>query len=438
MGDLTKNFSRAEFASPDGVPVPAEYEANLLELAQQLQVLRDRAGKPISIHSAYRSPAHNKAVGGVPSSRHTTAQAADFDIQGETPANAYCRVENLIGGRKMKQGGLGIYATHVHYDTRGSEARWSKGAPVPDCPPAAQNGTDRNISAAGLAFIAKWEGFVPRLYNDAVGHCTVGIGHLVHRGNCDGRASEQPYRNGISYADAIALKKRDAVRFVAAVNDGVTVPLNQNQFDALVSFAFNLGVGVIGTASFIRQLNQGNYAAVPPGLMLYNKAGDPPRVLEGLTNRRQAEADLWNTPEQEEDEMTPEEMLDAMLRLKVPIIPRTPGGTVRKVPLRNLLHLAWYGSHRAVYTEMWIGDAIGNQRLQKPLQRAWLGWEQLQRLTSTVGRLRAALKAHADSPHADGDAGSADLSAVADLIGELEDGLRAIGEEGGGEPEGGQ
>ncbi len=169
----------------------------------------------------------------------------------------------------------------------------------------------RNISNRGLALIEEFEGFRRDLYNDLTpqlpishpnsdGHCTVGIGHKVHDGICDGRGSEAPYRNGISHADALALKKKDAKRYVKGVNDAVTVPLNQNQFDALVSFTFNLGVGTLQRATFLGRLNKGKYAAVPPGLKLYVKAKG--KRLEGLVRRRQAEADLWNTPPDEEED----------------------------------------------------------------------------------------------------------------------------------------
>ncbi len=138
MGDLTANFSRREFASPDGRAMPAKYNANLLELATNLQVLRDTVGKPITIHSGYRSPEHNKAIGGASQSKHMTAQAADFSIAGSTFPIVYCAIEHLIGRGDMKQGGLGIYTAHLHYDVRGAKVRWNEDVLVPDCAPAAQ------------------------------------------------------------------------------------------------------------------------------------------------------------------------------------------------------------------------------------------------------------------------------------------------------------
>ncbi len=135
MGDLTASFDRSEFASPDGRAMPLKYTANLLELARQLQVVRDVVGKPISISSGYRSPAHNAAVGGVSDSRHLTAQAADFSVRGVALAEVYCAMERLIPSGGMKQGGLGIYRGHLHYDTRGSRARWNQDVPAPSCAP---------------------------------------------------------------------------------------------------------------------------------------------------------------------------------------------------------------------------------------------------------------------------------------------------------------
>ena len=75
------------------------------------------------------------------------------------------------------------------------------------------------------------------------------------------------------------------------INDLVTVGLNQNQFDAMVSWVYNLGGGNLRASTLLKVLNSGNYAGVPEQIMRWNKAGG--KVLEGLTRRRQAEADLF-------------------------------------------------------------------------------------------------------------------------------------------------
>ena len=75
------------------------------------------------------------------------------------------------------------------------------------------------------------------------------------------------------------------------INDLVTVGLNQNQFDAMVSWVYNLGGGNLRASTLLKVLNSGNYEGVPAQIMRWNKAGG--KVLEGLTRRRQAEADLF-------------------------------------------------------------------------------------------------------------------------------------------------
>ena len=146
-------------------------------------------------------------------------------------------------------------------------------------------------SKTGLGLIAEFEGFVDHLYNDPAGHCTVGYGHLLHRGRCDGRSVEQPYRNGISERDARVLLQSDVHRFEECVNRLITVPLNQNQFDALVSFAFNVGCGALEDSTLRRLLNQGRYDTVCDQLRRWNKGGGV--VLPGLVRRREAECALF-------------------------------------------------------------------------------------------------------------------------------------------------
>lgn len=121
---LTKNFTQREFKSRDGSKMPEDVLCNIKDLADSLQVLRDFLGEPIRINSAYRSPEHNEAIGGVKSSQHILGKAADIKVKDIETKDLYLIIESLIVDGKMKQGGLGLYDTFVHYDIRGSKARW--------------------------------------------------------------------------------------------------------------------------------------------------------------------------------------------------------------------------------------------------------------------------------------------------------------------------
>ena len=131
---LSPNFRRNEFRSGDGQDVPESLMANLRRLARNLQALRDELRRPVVITSGYRSPEHNRRVGGAERSQHLTAGAADIRVAGVSPAELYCTIERLIAAGRMEEGGLGIYTGHVHYDVRGQRARWTgTGATRPAC-----------------------------------------------------------------------------------------------------------------------------------------------------------------------------------------------------------------------------------------------------------------------------------------------------------------
>lgn len=122
---FSKYFELQEFASHDGAPFTPLVKKNLKELAQNLDVLRDYIGKPIHINSGYRSPAQNAACDGASQSKHMLGQAADIHVLGMTPNQVKNSIEYLISIGKMKQGGLGFYSTWIHYDVRGTKARWN-------------------------------------------------------------------------------------------------------------------------------------------------------------------------------------------------------------------------------------------------------------------------------------------------------------------------
>lgn len=121
---LSPNFLLSEFASHDDAPFPPDVLTNLQELAKNLQVLRDYLNTSLKINSGYRSPAHNKAVGGAQFSQHVQGKAADISSNKYTPEQIHAAILYLIREGKMAQGGCGIYNSWVHYDTRGTAARW--------------------------------------------------------------------------------------------------------------------------------------------------------------------------------------------------------------------------------------------------------------------------------------------------------------------------
>lgn len=140
----------------------------------------------------------------------------------------------------------------------------------------------RRINAEGLAHIKRWEGLKLEAYRDVGGVWTIGYGSTgshVHEGMT------------ISKAQAEALLRADIERFEDAVDRLVKVPLSDERFAALVSLAYNIGVGAFQRSTLLKVLNAGRYDDVPAQIMRWNKVGK--KVVDGLTNRRAAECGLW-------------------------------------------------------------------------------------------------------------------------------------------------
>ena len=125
-----------------------------------------------------------------------------------------------------------------------------------------------NISDKGKRLLAQWEGSEPHVYRDVAGLPTIGVGHLLTQDELssgkiyiDGEPVR--YGEGLTEDQIIALLGQDLERFENCVTDHVQVDLTQNQFDALVSFAFNVGVTAFRNSTLLRRLNQGDYDEVP-------------------------------------------------------------------------------------------------------------------------------------------------------------------------------
>lgn len=114
---LSKNFTVKEFACFDGT----DTVFISLALVNLLQKIRDYFGKAVIINSAYRTEAHNKAIGGATYSQHKYGLAADIHINGVTPKEIAAYVETLM----PSSGGIGIYKNFVHVDVRRVKSRWN-------------------------------------------------------------------------------------------------------------------------------------------------------------------------------------------------------------------------------------------------------------------------------------------------------------------------
>lgn len=154
-----------------------------------------------------------------------------------------------------------------------------------------------DVSEQGVAFISRWEGCLLEAYLDIAGVWTIGFGHIA--GFKDGRFNAQSV---ISKEDALALLHEDLKDAVVAVNKLIVVPMLQWEFDALVSFTFNVGAGALKQSTARQRINLGNKKGGADALTWWNKADldkdgktEPHEISKGLENRRRAEMRLFLT-----------------------------------------------------------------------------------------------------------------------------------------------
>lgn len=147
----------------------------------------------------------------------------------------------------------------------------------------------RTINQAGLDIIKEFEGLRLKAYLCPAGVWTVGYGHT----SAAGAPTVYP-ETTVTAAEAEAILRADLRRFEEQVAAMVKVPVTDNQFSALVSLAFNIGVGALGSSTLMRKLNARDVAGARAEFARWNKAGG--KVLRGLTRRRAAEAELFGRP----------------------------------------------------------------------------------------------------------------------------------------------
>lgn len=148
----------------------------------------------------------------------------------------------------------------------------------------------KEISEQGVNFIKSFEGFSSVPYNDGVGVMTIGYGHALRK--------KDKHLKKITEEQAVEILKEDVSIAVKNVNNLVKVDITQNQFDALVSFAFNVGVGNLKNSTLLKKLNQGDYIGAADEFLRWNKGrvNGVMKEMKGLTRRRVAERALFLEP----------------------------------------------------------------------------------------------------------------------------------------------
>ncbi|HEY7286180.1 MAG TPA: lysozyme [Vicinamibacterales bacterium] len=167
----------------------------------------------------------------------------------------------------------------------------------------------REINQAGLDLIKGFEGLgdgdakTANLdpYLDPIGIWTIGWGHAIWDGNDFLRGAKNKrraaalYPNGITIPQAEALLRADLLETCRDVQTMITRAVADNQFAALVSFAYNCGAGNLKKSTLLRLVNAGDFSGAAGEFGKWNKAGG--KELAGLTKRRSAEASLFNMPD---------------------------------------------------------------------------------------------------------------------------------------------
>lgn len=142
------------------------------------------------------------------------------------------------------------------------------------------------VSDHGREFIKSFEGEILKVYLDPVGLSTLGVGHLLTKAEL----AQMPVGTPITKEQSDEYLRRDLKRFEDLMN-AEALPATQNQFDAMVSLAFNIGESGFLRSSVLRYHKHESYLSAANSFMLWNRSGG--RVLKGLTRRRRAEQVLY-------------------------------------------------------------------------------------------------------------------------------------------------
>lgn len=149
---------------------------------------------------------------------------------------------------------------------------------------------DMEISIEGLKFISTNEGFSEVVYDDVAGFPTIGFGHKL--------VPEDDSRYGtleiVSTELALKILHDDVGHAVACVNECVETDINQNRFDALIDFVYNVGTHAFQNSTMLKFINSNDFENAANEFLKWTHAGGA--IVQGLLNRREREKTLFETP----------------------------------------------------------------------------------------------------------------------------------------------
>lgn len=206
---------------------------------------------------------------------------------------AIVRGSKSIGTHQIERPG------NRHHFRRDTRARVNPdGVRIPGIQQRQDTKTIMKIDKSGKQLLKDVEGLSLTAYLDTGGQPTIGIGHLITNAEKESgviviKGEAVRYGQGITEQQCFDLLEQDIAIAEGIVNRLVQVPLKQNQFNALASFAFNVGEGQFATSTLVEMLNNQMYDRVPGQLKRW--VMDDGKVVNGLVNRRDKEIAMWRS-----------------------------------------------------------------------------------------------------------------------------------------------
>uniref|UniRef100_A0A6C0JTK5 Glycoside hydrolase n=1 Tax=viral metagenome TaxID=1070528 RepID=A0A6C0JTK5_9ZZZZ len=152
------------------------------------------------------------------------------------------------------------------------------------------------ISERGLKLLSDWEGLRNEVYLDVAKFPTIGIGHLLTKDELSSNkilidGINVDYSFGLTNIQIERLLVKDLMKIEEKINKLITVDISQNQYDAIVIFVFNIGIGAFERSTFLKLLNNKKFDQLPNQFRRWNKSGG--QIISGLIHRRENEIKLF-------------------------------------------------------------------------------------------------------------------------------------------------